>query len=105
MRKIYWSLLLPFFLLFAQQGALRHEIGHLGNPPGSSQKQVPTGVDHCDLCLAYGHLAGAAETAVPVDSLLSDLAFHFAPEDRFSSAEAVSPAPRSRGPPHLLLNS
>ncbi len=104
MRKLYWSLLLPFSLLIAQLGELRHEISHLAQPPGSSQKQSAPS-DRCDLCLAYGHLASAAKSEVPAPSLLSGLGFHYAPEQRFSSAQVASPAPRSRGPPRLQLIS
>ena len=43
MRKLSWSLLLPIFLLLSQQGELRHEIGHLAQPPATSKKQGPAG--------------------------------------------------------------
>jgi hypothetical protein len=100
MRRLYGSLLLPFFLLLSQQGELRHEISHLAQP-AKSQQQLPAGVDHCDLCLAFGHLAGAARMEVVAPALLSDLAFHYAAVLRFASAETVLRAPRSRGPPAL----
>ncbi len=101
MRKLYWTLLLPFFLLFAQQGELRHEYSHYGNPPVGSQKQAPAGPDHCPLCLAYAHLSGTAKTEVVAPTLLSDLAFHSGAAFEVASADTEVAPPRSRGPPPL----
>jgi hypothetical protein len=100
MRKLYWVLLLPFFLLFAQQGELRHEYSHYGKPPAGSQKKAPD-TDHCPLCLAYAHLSGAAKTDVAAPALLSDLAFHYAPAFDVASVDTKRVSPRSRGPPSL----
>jgi hypothetical protein len=102
MRKLTWSLLLPFVLLFAQIGELRHEIGHLSDPPESSQKQKP-GVTHpCEVCLAYAHLAGAATVDVVPPALLGDLAYHFPQVAGTTPGPVAALAPRSRGPPTLL---
>ena len=100
MRKLYWVLLLPFFLLFAQQGELRHEYSHYGKPPAGSRKKVPD-TDHCPVCLAYAHLAGAAKTEVGAPVLLSHLTFHFARSFEVASADTQVASPRSRGPPSL----
>jgi hypothetical protein len=100
MRKLYWSLLLPFFLLFAQQGELGHEYGHYAQAARSCQK-APASSDHCPLCLAYAHLAGAAKTDIAAPALLSDLAFHFARAFDVASVDGEAALPRSRGPPFL----
>jgi hypothetical protein len=100
MHKLYWSLLLPFFLLFAQQGELRHEYGHYAQATRSCQKAPPS-IDHCPLCLAYAHLAGAAKTEIAASALLSDLAFHFARALNVASVDGEAALPRSRGPPFL----
>ena len=100
MRKLYLSLLLPFLLLFAQQGELRHEYGHYAQAARSCQK-APPGIDHCPLCLAYAHLAGAAKIDIAAPWLLSDLAFHFAPAFDVTSVDGEAASPRSRGPPSL----
>ena len=100
MRKLYWALLLPFFLLFAQQGELRHEYSHYGKPPAGSQKKAPD-TDHCPVCLAYAHLSGAAKTEVGAPVLLSHLAFHYALAFEIASADTQVASPRSRGPPSL----
>jgi hypothetical protein len=100
MRKLYWSLLLPFFLLFAQQGELQHEYGHYAQAARSCQK-APPGIDHCPLCLAYAHLAGAAKADIAAPALLSNLAFHFAAAFAVASVDVEATSPRSRGPPFL----
>ena len=99
-RKLSWALLLPFLLLFAQQGELFHEYSHYSEPQ-RSQKKAPADSDHCPQCLAYAHLAGAAGTALFAAALLADLAFHFAPALIVASADREAAAPRSRGPPSI----
>lgn len=101
MRKISWILWLPLFLLFAQQGELRHEYSHFGEQKESSKDKAPPGSDHCPLCLAYAHLAGAAKPEIPAAALLGGLSFHFAPAFAVASADTAVAAPRSRGPPAL----
>ena len=101
MRKLYWALVLPLFLLFAQQGELHHEYGHYAKSALSCEK-APAGSDHCPLCLAYAHLAGAAKTEVAAPVLLSDLAFHFAAAIDVASVDRQAASPRSRGPPPSL---
>jgi hypothetical protein len=101
MRKLSWVLLLPLFLLFAQQGELLHEYSHDGRPLSSSQKKAPVQPEHCPLCLAYAHLAGAATPELVAPTLLSDLDFHFAPVVAVVSVDTPAAQPRSRGPPSL----
>lgn len=101
MRKLYWSLLLPFFLLIAQQGELHHEIGHLADPPAASHKKPGTDKP-CEICLAYSHLAGTASVAIVAPALLGDLAYHYVAADPISGTPVAALAPRSRGPPRLL---
>ena len=99
-RRLSWTFLLPFLLLFAQQGELRHEYGHYAQAAKTCQK-APAAIDHCPLCLAYAHLAGAASTAIAAPVLLADLAFHFAPVFAPSSVDRQAALPRNRGPPLL----
>ena len=101
MRKLYWALVLPLFLLFAQQGQLRHEYSHYGKPPAGSQSKAPVDADRCGLCLAYAHLSGAAKTEVAAPVLLTDLAFHFVLALEGAGVDAEAASPRSRGPPSL----
>jgi hypothetical protein len=99
MRKLSWALLLPFFLLFAQQGELRHEYSHYHQTPAGSQKRWPADSGHCPLCLAYAHLAGAATTDIAPPTLLSNLRFQLAPALDVASHTGKAATPRSRGPP------
>jgi hypothetical protein len=99
MRKLYWALLLPLVLLFAQQGEVRHEYSHYGEALAGSQRKAPVDSDHCQLCLAYAHLSGGAKTEVAATALLVDVSFHFAPAVENASVASEAASPRSRGPP------
>lgn len=61
LKRLALSLLLAFFLLFAQQGAMRHAVSHLSERlnPSSQEKQLPHQAA-CDLCGTYADLNGAA---------------------------------------------
>ncbi len=102
-RKLSWVLLLPLFLLFAQQGQLLHEYSHDGQSVSSApfEKKAPAPSEHCPLCLAYAHLAGVARADLAAPTFLSDLDFHFAPVVAVASADTPAAQPRSRGPPSL----
>jgi len=100
LRRLRWALLLPLFLLFAQQGELRHEYGHYAQAATSCLKAPPSNA-HCPTCLAYASLAGAAKTDIVAPALLSHLAFHFAPAFDVASVDGEAASPRSRGPPRL----
>jgi hypothetical protein len=106
MRKFCLSLVLPLLMLLAQQGAVWHEIGHLGRAAGTSSagteapRQQP--LDRlCASCLSFAHLAAAAGHAVP--AMLPALLRHAlvaGPAAVFIAADA--PSARSRGPPAAL---
>jgi hypothetical protein len=100
MRKLSWTLLLPFLLLFAQQGELSHEYSHYRNAEASCKK-APAGPDHCSICLAYAHITGGAKTEMAATPLLTNLAFHFAPTFDLARDDSEAVSPRSRGPPTL----
>jgi hypothetical protein len=106
MRKLLLTFALPLILLFSQQGAVVHELGHLTDAvaraaagEGSSGHQA--GDLQCQACLAFAHLSGVATAHVVPPALLS---FSFAlPANEapvFIAADA--PTARSRGPPILL---
>ena len=101
MRKLYWALVLPLFLLFAQQGELRHAYNHYSQASARSEEKAPVDADHCQLCLAYAHLSGAAKTEVAATVLLVDVAFHLVPAIQSAGLDAEATSPRSRGPPSL----
>ena len=101
MRKLYWALLLPVFLLFAQQGELRHEFSHYEEALAGSEKKAPVDSDHCQSCLAYAHLSGIAKTEVAASVLLADVTFHFTAAIESVGVAAEAASPRSRGPPSV----
>ncbi len=104
MRKRCLSFVLPLLLLFAQQGALRHEIGHLQR---QAPTEAPAGAKHhgadrvCETCLAYGVIGALAQPTVPA-LLLADV--HDVVPSRVDvvTLAADAPSPRSRGPPWAL---
>ena len=100
MRRLYWSLLLPFFLLLAQQGEIRHQLSQHGPAQVDSQKKAPN-PDRCDACLAYAQLAGPAGADAQPTALLASLSYHHAVTPQPRSVDAELPPARSRGPPVL----
>ena len=101
--KLCRSLLLPLLLLFAQQGALLHELSHYTAPEtqGHSKKQSSRG-EACELCLAFAQVESAAKPDLAVPVLLADLSFELAPAVTVSAVAAELPSQRNRGPPPLL---
>jgi hypothetical protein len=106
MRKLLLTLVLPLILLFSQQGAVVHELGHLTDAValaagGQGASGHPAGDLQCEACLAFAHLAGAAVAHVAPPALLS---FGFAVPSNETPAfiAADAPAARSRGPPTFL---
>lgn len=100
MRKLSWTLLLPFLLLFAQQGGLHHSYSH-DRVQASSGQKAPVDADHCLECLAYAQIAGVAKADCPTPVLVSGLSFRLESSSRLAGAESSLVPPRSRGPPIL----
>jgi len=106
MRRRLLLLLLPLFMLFAQQGAAWHELSHYrfdSNPEDSTtSKKEPQPADRlCDQCLAFSGIAGMAAPQVPALALLS-FEHSLAPAEAVHAAAVDAPSPRSRGPPLFL---
>lgn len=99
MRRLSWTWLLPLLLLLGQFGQFRHELDHYTKSASKSQKEQPADKERCPLCLAFGHLSGAAKPEPIATQLLTDLAFHQAAQGVFISADPALPTARSRGPP------
>ncbi|MDE2370296.1 MAG: hypothetical protein KGN16_15100 [Burkholderiales bacterium] len=102
MRKLITLLLLPLWL-FAQQGAMLHEISHIdaGGATTPLQRHHQAG-KACELCLSFAAVAGAAaQIDAPAFALL-DLVEQRALVALPAGFEIAAPAPRSRGPPAVL---
>ena len=107
LRKLLFALLLPLVLLFSQQGAVTHEIGHtaedvaLAKAGGAGNRAHRAGDLQCDTCLAFAHLAGVVTAHVVPPALLS-FSFPLPANEAPVFIAADAPAARSRGPPTVL---
>lgn len=60
LKRTFMILVLPLLFLFAQQGAITHEISHFTEPaPLNQQKQQSPHSPICDQCVSYEEMAGA----------------------------------------------
>ena len=103
-----FGVLLALLMLFAQQGALLHEMSHYAQSDDDSAAQYEEHEEHhhpgdlCETCLAFSHMAAVAVSKLFVPVLLSGLAFaHGAvPENAALVVETLFL--RNRGPPAIF---
>ncbi|HYX73601.1 MAG TPA: hypothetical protein VE819_02845 [Steroidobacteraceae bacterium] len=96
-------LLLSFLLVFVQQGAVLHELGHLSGGAHGAGATLradvhPSSGGVCQSCEAYAQVANpaAGSTAtLPLDVA----ALMPVPDPCYAIVAADTPTPRSRGPP------
>jgi hypothetical protein len=103
MRLPFLKYLLPLFLLFAQQEALLHEIGHYGEAikfAESPDKKAPEGKP-CEKCVAFANIAGAVHSDAAA-LITPDLTYDQPQQATSISIAAEVPSPRNRGPPLFL---
>jgi hypothetical protein len=96
-------LALALLLVFAQQGALLHELSHVyrtGAPELTSGAAYLDG-KLCETCLAFAQAANPASGTLLVPRIVAAVR-HVSPDPEYSIIAAGAPAPRSRGPPILL---
>lgn len=101
-RRLTLSVLSLLTLLFAQQGALLHELSHWHVPSQSVEVKAEAASADTDLCLdclAFAQAAGLAQFDLPDLPIRQGLGDHFISEVAGSVTEASTPALRSRGPP------
>ncbi len=105
MRQLGPLWVLSLLLVFVQQGAVLHEIGHLDRSaqvggvtlqPGSG----PAGNASCPICQAFSQFANFAFGAAQL-RLLCPPSLVAAAEPRRTFRSAETPTPRSRGPPQV----
>jgi len=105
MRRLSFTWLLALLLVFAQHGAVLHELGHLSHGDGASgttlraDLHAPDG-GLCLTCEAFAQVAnpaaaGASDVAVCPAALLPTR------DPCYAVVGADTPAPRSRGPPQV----
>jgi hypothetical protein len=101
MRNLYKALGLLLLLLWAQQGAVDHELSHFSSA-GQAELRVDVGgaVDaQCALCPAFAQVVTPAFSHSFHIPTLIRAAAQLLPEPRFAPVNAAVPQPRSRGPP------
>ncbi len=63
LKRTFMNFVLPLLFLFAQHGAVTHEISHYSEQaPLTQQKQQTPHSPICDKCVSYGEMAGALGT-------------------------------------------
>jgi hypothetical protein len=102
-RRLYIAWILSLSLVFAQCGALLHEVGHLthaGQARTPSVELYAGGEGACAACEAYAQIANPASAAA---ATLAACPAEFlpTPDPCYSIAGADAPTPRSRGPPQV----
>jgi|SRR5450631_3064471 hypothetical protein len=102
MRRFRLALAFPLLLVFAQQGAMLHELSHIYGT-GSSQPRYVANLlpgKFCETCRAFEQVGNPASTATAVLSAVP-VARNHAPAPEYSVIAAQVPIPHSRGPPRV----
>jgi hypothetical protein len=98
LHKPVWLLLL---LITAQQGAVVHELSHLGHVHAAELRTDLGGVEDaaCALCPAYAQVVTPAFSHTFHIPRLIRTSSEVSVEPRHVAIDAAVPTPRSRGPP------
>jgi hypothetical protein len=102
MNRIRFSLALALLLVFAQQGAMLHELIHVYST-GTAHLQNEQTLDGrlCEACLGFSQVGNPASGTSHMPAAIAMLR-HASRDPEFSIIAAAVPARRSRGPPVLL---
>jgi hypothetical protein len=103
MNRIRFSFALALLLVFAQQGAVLHELSHVYRTGTAHLQNDKTPLDGkvCEACLAFAQVANPASgTPFVLPAIAAVRQVSRDPE--FSIIAADAPVARSRGPPVLL---
>jgi hypothetical protein len=103
MSRIRFVLALALLLVFAQQGAVLHELSHVYRTGAPALESDATLLDGkmCEACLAFAQAANPATGTLLVAPIVAAVR-HVSPETQYSIIATTAPTPRSRGPPILL---
>jgi hypothetical protein len=103
MSRIRFILALALLLVFAQQGAMLHELSHVYRSGSPELKNDATLADGkvCEACLAFAQAANPASGTMLMPPIVAAIRYVSA-EPQYSIIATGAPAPRSRGPPILL---
>ena len=103
MSRIRFVFALAILLVFAQQGAMLHELSHVYRTGATELKNDVTLLDGkvCETCLAFAQAANPASGTQSMPRAVA-ASRYISPEPQYSIIATGAPAPRSRGPPFLL---
>jgi hypothetical protein len=103
MTRIRVVLGLVLLLVFAQQGAMMHELSHVYRTGSAGLQNEKTFLDGklCETCLAFSQVANPASASLFVPPVVRTVR-HLSPAFQYAFIAAGALAPRSRGPPVLL---
>jgi hypothetical protein len=99
-RRLSVAWLLSLLLVFAQHGALLHELGHLIRAGHAGPVLLASDDGVCPTCEAYAQIANPA-SAPSADLAVCPAVSVSPPEPHYGIAAADTPTPRSRGPPQV----
>jgi hypothetical protein len=98
-------LLLPLLMLWAQQGAWLHQLGHVSYSAQPHQA-LAKGSDHdfdndrCPTCQAFSQVSFSATSELPQVAFIAPSLLK-SPKPHFIILAIERPTPRSRGPPSV----
>jgi hypothetical protein len=103
MRRLGLALLLPVFLVIAEQGALLHKLSHTYYSGRALHAQVSddSGLvndNECPECRAFGQIANPVGGATSLPAVKPST-YLPTPDPAYHVATADVPTPRNRGPP------
>ena len=105
MRRSSFAWLLALLLVFAQHGAVLHELGHLSHGDGASGMTLRADVHAVDrgLCLTCEAFAQVANPAAAGAHAVAVCPAGLLPTSGpcYAIVAADTPTPRSRGPPQV----
>jgi hypothetical protein len=103
MGRIRFILALALLLVFAQQGAMLHELSHVYRTGAPALENDATLLDGkmCETCLAFAQ-AGNPASGTLLEAPVVAVIRHVSPDPQYSIIATAAPTPRSRGPPTLL---
>ncbi len=100
--RIRLALILALLLVFAQQGAMLHELSHIHNVGGKQVRYEGNFLADklCETCVAFAQVGNPASAPTVILPSLTAV-HHYVSEPIYSIIGAAAPAPRSRGPPRV----
>jgi hypothetical protein len=101
MRRLSVSWVLSLLLVFAQSGAVLHELGHLQPHGGTSLRADPLSESAtCPTCESFAQVTNPASGGSPALTV-AQAAIVPAPAPSHAILDAEALTPRSRGPPQV----